>query len=64
MVVSPENCIYVGDTNTDMLTGKNYGLYTIGVTWGFRTGQELIDANADCIAEHPLDIKDIANDRY
>ncbi len=62
--VSPENCIYVGDTNTDMLTGKNYGLYTIGVTWGFRTRQELIDANADCIAEHPLDIKDIANDRY
>ena len=47
-----------------MLTGKNYGLYTIGVTWGFRTRQELIDANADCIAEHPLDIKDIANDRY
>jgi len=50
-----KNCIYIGDTNTDMLTGKNYGLYTIGVTWGFRKQQELIEANADYIIDNPLD---------
>lgn len=50
------NCIYVGDTNTDMLTGKNYGLYTVGVTWGFRTEEELIYGGADYIAHKPEDI--------
>lgn len=55
----PEHCIYVGDTNTDMMTGKNYGLYTIGVSWGFRSKQELIEANADNIVDTPMELIDI-----
>ena len=39
--VKPEECLYFGDTNTDMETGKNAGLDTVGVTWGFRTREEL-----------------------
>ena len=33
--------VYVGDTNTDMQTGGNAGVRTIGVLWGFRTREEL-----------------------
>lgn len=62
--MSPQNCIYIGDTSTDMLTGKNYGLYTIGVTWGFRTIQELTESNADCTVDTPLEIIEIVNDRW
>ncbi|MCR5527087.1 MAG: HAD family hydrolase [Lachnospiraceae bacterium] len=53
--VKPEECIYLGDTNTDMQTGKAAGMFTIGVLWGFRTRQELEANHADAIIENPLE---------
>lgn len=52
----PEECVYVGDTDTDMKTGKNAGAYTVGVLWGFRTEDELLKTGADFIAKTPSDI--------
>lgn len=46
---------YLGDTNTDMLTGKGFGAYTIGVLWGFRDEEELIEAGADITIDKPED---------
>lgn len=54
--VEKQNCIYVGDTSTDMKTGKNAGLFTIGVTWGFRDKAELEAYHADCIFDHPSEL--------
>ncbi len=54
--VRPEECIYIGDTNTDMLTGKAAGMYTIGVLWGFRGREELEDAGADVIVSSPEEL--------
>ena len=34
--------VYVGDSDVDMITGNNAGVRTIGVTWGFRTKEELL----------------------
>lgn len=53
---SPEECMFVGDTNVDVSTGKNAGMHTVGVLWGFRGKDELEDA--EFIAAVP---KDIAN---
>ena len=39
--VPKEDVLYVGDTNVDMQTGLNAGVDTVGVTWGFRTREEL-----------------------
>ena len=39
--VSKDEVLYVGDTNVDMQTGLNAGVDTVGVTWGFRTREEL-----------------------
>ena len=33
---TPEESIYVGDSEVDVATAKNSGLLCIGVTWGFR----------------------------
>lgn len=56
----PAECLYCGDTNTDMDTGKAAGMYTIGVTWGFRSKQELIEHHADRIVDTPKEILEIA----
>ena len=58
--VKPEECLYCGDTNTDMDTGKAAGMYTIGVTWGFRPRQELVEHHADKIVDTPQEIFDTA----
>lgn len=54
--VKKSDCVYCGDTITDMDTGKNAGLYTIGVLWGFRDIDEIKSGNPQMIISHPLDI--------
>ena len=51
-----EDCVYVGDTDTDMRTGKNANLYTIGVLWGFRDREELEKNGADAIVATPEEL--------
>lgn len=57
--LNKEECLYVGDTNTDMMTGRNAGLDTAGVTWGFRSEEELRSYNPAYIVHHPSEIGDI-----
>lgn len=39
----------VGDSGTDMKTAANAGITSIGVTWGFRSEEEMREAGADHI---------------
>lgn len=52
----PEQCLYIGDTSTDMKTGKSSSLFTVGVTWGFREKEELVSNGADTIIDYPLEL--------
>lgn len=61
--VRPEECMYVGDTRTDMLTGKAAGMFTVGALWGFRDRDELMSSGADIIAERPADLLKIYEDK-
>ena len=54
--VTPDNCLYIGDSNVDIQTAKNANLRNVGVSWGFRPVSELLEAGADFIAEIPSDI--------
>ncbi len=36
-----DETVYCGDSDVDMETGLNAGVRTVGVTWGFRTREEL-----------------------
>jgi len=36
-----DRCIYIGDSEVDLLTAKNAGATCISVTWGFRTQAQL-----------------------
>ena len=48
--------VYLGDTATDMKTGKNAGFFTVGALWGFRDRQELEEGGADAVISHPLEL--------
>ena len=58
--VTADECLYVGDTSTDMETGKNSGIFSIGVLWGFRKEDELLKSGADLIVSSPLEILEYA----
>lgn len=48
---------YAGDTEFDMKTGKNAGVYTIAVGWGgYRTRQTLEAYEPDLYCEKPVDL--------
>lgn len=54
--LSPCDCLYIGDTSTDMKTGKNAGIFTVGVLWGFREAQELRENGASALVSHPQEL--------
>lgn len=54
--VSPEECLYVGDTNVDMQTGLAAGMQTVGVLWGFRDRKELEENHAWRIIADPAEL--------
>lgn len=54
--VSVEEIVYVGDTDTDMQTGKSAGAFTVGVLWGFRDRKELEENHADAIIAAPHEL--------
>lgn len=55
-----DECLYFGDTNTDMMTAHNAGVTAVGVTWGFRPRSELEEYNADIIIGSATEIPGLA----
>lgn len=56
MRVTRDECLYVGDSEVDIQTGRNAGVRTISVTWGFRTREELMAAGAGTIIDRPEEL--------
>ena len=57
--VQPEECLYIGDTGTDMKTGNGACMHTAGAVWGFRGRTELMENKAEFLAENPGEILQI-----
>ena len=51
--VSKSETLYVGDSGIDIQTAQNAGVRSVGVSWGFRTIEELLECGADHIIDHP-----------
>ncbi len=49
--VSPAQCVYVGDSDVDIVTAQNAGIPCISVSWGFRSRQFLEEHGATTITE-------------
>jgi phosphoglycolate phosphatase len=53
--VNPDQAAIVGDSHTDMETGHNAGLWTVGVNYGFAP-QTLMDARPDVLVDAPAEL--------
>ena len=49
----PEDFLYAGDTGVDMDCGRSAGMVTVGVSWGFRSREELQKHQACHIIDRP-----------
>lgn len=54
--VSKEECMYVGDSEVDVLTGDRAGVKNISVTWGFRSRELLEETGAKIIIDRPEEL--------
>lgn len=58
MGLSKAEVLFVGDSATDIQTGKNAGLKTVGVAWGYRGIKVLKENAADVIIEEAQQLAD------
>ena len=54
--VAPADILFVGDSIYDIRTGKNAGMKTLAVTWGYQPKEQLIAENPDFIVDSPAEI--------
>ena len=57
---APADTLFVGDSDVDVRTALNAGLDCVGVLWGFRDRQLLLDTGAKYIAAVPDDVLRVA----
>ena len=51
--IKPSECAFVGDSNVDIETAKNAGMYSVAVTWGYRDRAFLEKYIPDMIIDSP-----------
>lgn len=59
--VKPEECVYIGDSEVDVATGMAARMKTLGVTWGFRSVEQLKEAGATILLDRPVQILEEIN---
>ena len=57
--LEPDSCVYVGDTTTDMQSGKAAGMHTIGVLTGFDDYEALNNEQPDAIIDSIRNLIDV-----
>lgn len=57
--VAKEDCVYIGDSDVDILTAKNAGIDCVSVTWGFRAKPFLLENGAKRCVDTPLELLEL-----
>jgi phosphoglycolate phosphatase len=56
--VAPEHAVMVGDSHVDVETGRNAGLHTVGVNYGFAP-HTLVNEPPDILVDHPAELAEL-----
>jgi len=57
--LKPDECLYIGDSGTDMETANAAGMYAVGALWGFRKADELLAAGAKKLIQKPAELLEL-----
>lgn len=56
---TPDQTVYIGDTEVDIATAENAGIDCICVSWGYRDRQELLCSGAKVIVDTPEELAEL-----
>lgn len=51
------DAVYIGDSDTDIMTARNCGMDVISCTWGYRSREFLMENGAQYICTNPMDLR-------
>lgn len=51
--VSPSECLMIGDSDVDVKTARMVGMAHIGVSWGYRSSEFLLENGAETVVDTP-----------
>ena len=54
--VDPAECAMIGDSNVDIRTAINAGMLPVGVTWGFRSADVLVEEGVRVLIQKPEEL--------
>lgn len=54
-----EEILFVGDSDIDMQTAQNANMFAVGVSWGYRTKDELIASGAKLVVNKVSELIEI-----
>lgn len=57
--LDPARCLFVGDDRRDIQAGRDAGLYTVAVLWGYLDGGDPHAWGADVVLEHPRQLTEL-----
>lgn len=60
----PADCVMVGDSHVDVATARNAGMRHVGVTWGYRSAEQLRAAGAVELAADADGLRRLLRDRF
>ena len=60
-IIGVDTCIYVGDSEPDILTAKNLGVKCLSVLWGFRDRETLRQVGAEYFCDDPAKLPQMLN---
>ena len=54
-----DECLFIGDSDVDINTGKSNNIKTIAVTWGYKDKELLVNEKPDYLIDKPSEIINI-----
>ena len=60
-LLTPEECVYVGDSDVDYYTAVNAGMHPVSVSWGYRSHEFLTALGDQPVASTVAELEEILN---